>query len=64
MSDWYMAAQLRNFRAGIRGGHPKDLHGSQMALFAEMLRDDRAIADVLAYIDSLDHRPMTASAQR
>jgi cytochrome c oxidase subunit 2 len=64
MSDWYMATQLRNFRTGIRGGHPKDLHGSQMALFAELLRDDRAIADVLAYIDSLDHRPMTASAQR
>lgn len=64
MSDWYMAAQLRNFRDGIRGGHPQDLHGAQMALFAGMLRDDRAIADVLAYIDSLDHRPKTASAER
>jgi hypothetical protein len=30
-----------------------------------MLRDDRAIADVLAYIDSLEHRPLkTASTHK
>jgi cytochrome c oxidase subunit 2 len=64
MSDWYMAAQLKNFRDGIRGGHPQDLNGAQMALFARMLRDDRSIADVLAYIDSLEIRTKTASADR
>jgi cytochrome c oxidase subunit 2 len=64
MSDWYMATQLKNFRDGIRGGHPQDLNGAQMALFAQMLRDDRSIVDVLAYIDSLEPRTKTASAER
>jgi cytochrome c oxidase subunit 2 len=64
MSDWYMATQLKNFRDGIRGGHPQDLNGAQMALFAQMLRDDRSIIDLLAYIDSLELRTRTASAER
>ncbi len=53
MSDWYMVTQLRNFRDGVRGSHPQDMHGSQMALLAAMLADDRAIRDVVAYINSL-----------
>ena len=52
MSDWYMVTQLKNFRAGVRGSHPQDLHGSQMALMAAILNDDRAINDVVAYINS------------
>ena len=52
MSDWYMATQLRNFRQGVRGGHPQDVHGAQMALVASMLKDDAAVGDVLAYINS------------
>jgi cytochrome c oxidase subunit II len=50
MSDWYLVTQLRNFRDGVRGGHPDDLHGAQMALMAAILRDDKAIADVVAHI--------------
>ncbi|HEY0939058.1 MAG TPA: c-type cytochrome [Steroidobacter sp.] len=53
MSDWYMARQLRNFRDGIRGGHPQDFHGSQMSSMARVLTDDRAIADVLDYVRTL-----------
>ena len=30
MSDWYMVTQLKNFKQGIRGAHPKDLYGPQM----------------------------------
>ncbi|MBL0421119.1 c-type cytochrome [Ramlibacter sp. AW1] len=52
MSDWYMARQLKNFRDGVRGGHPQDTHGAQMALIAAMLNDDAAIGDTLAYINS------------
>ena len=50
MSDWYMARQLANFRDGVRGTHPQDLHGAQMALVAAMLADDAAIRDVVAYL--------------
>ena len=53
MSDWYLATQLEHFRDGVRGGHPQDAYGSQMALFAAMLRDDQSIHDLLAYIDTL-----------
>jgi cytochrome c oxidase subunit 2 len=52
MSDWYMARQLHNFRDGVRGGHPDDPYGSQMALVAGMLKDDAEIGDILAYINS------------
>ena len=53
MSDWYLATQLKHFRDGVRGGHPQDAYGSQMALFAAMLRDDQSILDLLAYVDTL-----------
>jgi len=52
MSDWYMARQLKNFRDGVRGAHPQDVHGAQMGLVAGMLADDAAIGDILAYINS------------
>jgi cytochrome c oxidase subunit 2 len=53
MSDWYMVTQLKNFREGIRGAHPQDLYGSQMALMAAILTDDQAIIDLVAYINTL-----------
>ena len=53
MSDWYLVTQLNNFRQGIRGAHPKDIYGAQMALIANMLNDDQATADVVAYINTL-----------
>jgi cytochrome c oxidase subunit II len=53
MSDWYLVTQLKNFREGIRGAHPQDLYGTQMALMAAMLSDDHLISDVVAYIGTL-----------
>jgi cytochrome c oxidase subunit 2 len=53
MSDWYMARQLQNFRAGIRGGHPQDFHGAQMVSMARVLEDEEAIADLLDYVRTL-----------
>jgi cytochrome c oxidase subunit II len=53
MSDWYLARQLRNFQQGIRGAHPQDFYGKEMVLMANILPDDRAINDLLAYIHTL-----------
>jgi cytochrome c oxidase subunit 2 len=53
MSDWYLVTQLKNFKQGIRGAHPKDLYGPQMASMAAMLGDDQAMNDLVAYINSL-----------
>ena len=52
MSDWYMVTQLKNFKQGIRGAHPKDLYGRQMAAMAAILADDQATDDLVAYIDT------------
>jgi cytochrome c oxidase subunit 2 len=53
MSDWYMKRQLQNFKQGVRGSHPQDFSGTQMAAMAKSLADEQAINDVLKHIDSL-----------
>jgi cytochrome c oxidase subunit 2 len=57
MSDWYLVRQLQLFRSEDRqtrrGGHPDDIYGDQMYLLAGMLRNDSAINDVIAYINTL-----------
>jgi cytochrome c oxidase subunit II len=53
MSDWYLVTQLKNFKQGIRGSHPQDGYGLQMALMSKTLRDDHAINDIVAYINTL-----------
>jgi cytochrome c oxidase subunit 2 len=53
IDDWYLVRQLQNFKQGIRGTHPSDTQGRQMAMLSVMLRDDQAINDVVAYINSL-----------
>ncbi len=53
-SDWYLATQLYNYREGIRGAHPKDMYGFQMTLMADVVREEQAINDLLAYINTLD----------
>jgi cytochrome c oxidase subunit 2 len=53
MSDWYMVTQLKNFKQGIRGGHPTDKYGPQMASMAAILADDQATTGVVAYINTI-----------
>ncbi len=45
--------QLGNFRNDRRGVHQKDVFGAQMRPMANVLADDAAISDVIAYIGSL-----------
>ena len=49
----YMIRQLKYFRDDVRGAHPKDIRGQQMAAMAKSLTDEQAIADVVAYITGL-----------
>jgi cytochrome c oxidase subunit 2 len=53
ISDWYLLSQIQNFKAGIRGGHPDDLHGKQMGMMSRMLMDEQDMRDVVAYINTL-----------
>ena len=51
-SDWYLLAQLRNFRSGARGTDPLDTWAATMRPSA-MLLDDASMHDVVAYIRTL-----------
>ena len=48
----YLARQLRHYRDGLRGKHPEDTYGRQMALMAANL-DDAEVEAVAAYIATL-----------
>lgn len=52
-NDWYLARQLENFREGVRGRHPDDMYGNQMVDMTQFLVDERAVYDVVAYINTL-----------
>lgn len=61
-SPWYIKAQLLKFKAGMRGGHPQDVTGRQMAPMARLLATEQVVDDVVAFIASLDAgRPADAS---
>jgi len=53
MTDWYLASQLNNFNKGIRGEHPQDFYGMQMGFMGRTLQNEKAINDVVAYINTL-----------
>ena len=53
-ADWYMHRQLQYFKDGLRGSNPADTFGLQMSVFAKILPDEQAIADVVAYIKTLN----------
>jgi cytochrome c oxidase subunit II len=52
LEDWYIQNQVEKFKAGIRGNHPKDIYGAQMVQMMTLLKDEKSIADVIAYIRS------------
>jgi cytochrome c oxidase subunit 2 len=51
---WYLKRQIGSFQQGIRGSHPADLYGKQMILMSKILHDERAVHDVVSYINSLN----------
>jgi cytochrome c553 len=52
-SDWYLVTQLANYQKGLRGADARDTFGAQMRAIVSTLPDDKAIADVVAYINTL-----------
>ena len=52
-SDWYLVTQLTNYKTGLRGADERDTYGAQMRAIAATLVDDQAIANVVAYINTL-----------
>jgi cytochrome c oxidase subunit 2 len=50
----YMKRQFANFRDGLRGAHPQDAPGRQMAMMAKALSTERELDDVVAFIQQQD----------
>jgi cytochrome c553 len=52
-SDWYLVTQLTNYRQGLRGADERDTFGAQMRAITTTLPDEKAVTDVVAYINTL-----------
>ena len=59
-SDWYLLSSLQKFKSGIRGGDPRNANAVLMRSFSNMLPDEQAMKDVIAYIESLAGRAAAA----
>ncbi len=53
LESWYLARQIDNYRAGIRGGSEDDAAGQAMAAMIGSLQSEDEVRDVVAYIDTL-----------
>ena len=56
-SAWYMKRQLMAFKSGTRGAHPDDVYGQQMAPMTVTLVDERAVDNVVAYVQTFSDEP-------
>ncbi len=54
MGQWYIQAQLEKFKTGARGAHPDDVEGLRMRPMSRTLRTDEDVAEVAAYVASLE----------
>jgi cytochrome c oxidase subunit II len=54
--DWYIASQVKKFKAGVRGTKVGDVHGPTMRAIALGLADDATIHNVAAHVASLPYK--------
>ncbi|MBK7857517.1 MAG: c-type cytochrome [Archangiaceae bacterium] len=52
--DWYMLAQLKKFKAGVRGANPNDTTGATMRAMSSILVDEQMMKNVVAYVATLN----------
>ena len=53
LPKWYLEAQLRKFRTGVRGTHPADVTGMAMRPMAISFHNDQDLQAVAGYVSSL-----------
>jgi len=56
VNDWYLTSSYQSYLEGIRGSHPDDFYGAQMARLAPALAKGDGIDDVIAFITTLPPR--------
>jgi cytochrome c553 len=52
LEPWYLKSQITKFKTSLRGAHPEDAYGVPMIPMVALLKDEQAIDDVIAYIQS------------
>jgi cytochrome c553 len=52
-ADWYLFAQLKKFKAGIRGTNPLDVSGATMRPMSMTLVDEQAMKNVIAHVGTM-----------
>lgn len=50
---WYIERQLKNFRAGARGKHPKDIPGLRMRPMARTIPTEQDVTDVALFVSKM-----------
>jgi len=63
LDDWYVVEQLQAFRSGLRGAHADDTFGQQMRAAAGLPPDDQALADLAAYLGTLQNAGRTRARE-
>jgi cytochrome c553 len=63
LQDWYILAQLKKFRAGVRGGHPDDEQGAKMHKRTNAVTE-QDLADIASFIGVLAKEHAGAKAKR
>jgi len=53
LQDWYIASQMRKYKAGIRGAAPDDEPGLKMVFSATFVEDDAMLESLAAYLTTL-----------
>jgi cytochrome c553 len=56
LGEWYIKAQLHNFKSGTRGIHPEDTGGLRMYPMSQTLKTDEDIQTMASYVASLPAR--------
>ena len=56
LNDWYLKSSYQSYLDGLRGTHPDDFYGAQMARLAPALAKGDDIDDVIAFITTLPPR--------
>lgn len=52
LEPWYIKSQMAKFKMSLRGAHADDIYGAPMIPMMTLLKDEQAIDDVIAYIQS------------
>jgi cytochrome c553 len=65
METWYVKRQMENFASGIRGTHPDDPYGQQMAAAMADVSDAASMDAIIDYLSTLSqHQPLTNRRKR